>query len=450
MNYRVNRSDESMSDGMALFTLPPTDVSCESRETWHYTSKNQIDDNIMLFVIDVPPGFMVKTDEIQLCMKGKVVQGNGSAVPAMPATDYSKAAITAAETAALKAADVFPCNLLQSSMFQRVTIRIQDKTVDVCEYPYQAFVDVMFDASPQGTMTREMMRGVFGQSSLKDDVSINKTSDAYDSRARFLSLKTTESQEFEMRGPIWADILKQERPLLGNIRIIIELERNRSERIMNSIKPSADFRFQVTDSRLQVPVMRLRADINAANEAVLKNTQALYPYEKCCVKKFYVASGRYSFEVEDMHQGSVASEITVFMVPSANYNGNYAKDFLRLSNGKVKSIGFKIDNLPTPGPAMKLKYEADARASFLGDAVEAIVKSKPDSAWNSNHQFELPFFHFNLRNTNNRNVLPLVRKGLTKLEMTFASPLTENVILFVLAKFPAVLQVDAERNVTLV
>ena len=358
--YKLQNSDEAMSDAMALFTLPPTDVSCESRETWYYTSKNPIDDNILLYVVDVPPGFMVKTDDIQLCMTGKVVNGDGTDMEIMPDTLWSQDPITEAEKTALLKSDVYPSNLLHSSMFKRVTIRIQDKTIDVCDYPYQAFVDVMLDNSPRGTATREMMQGVFGHGPSEDGRSINKSHTKYDSRARFLSLKSVESREFEMRGPVFADILMQPRPLLGNIRMVFEFERNPSNKILSSLKTDADFKFEVTDAKLHVPLMRLRADINAASEDMLrKNIPALYPYEKCCTKKFYLSSGRFSFDAEALFQDNVPSELTVFMVPSANYNGAYTKEFLRFVNEKVKSVGFKIDNIPTPGPAMKLMSYRD-------------------------------------------------------------------------------------------
>jgi hypothetical protein len=196
----------------------------------------------------------------------------------MPATLWSKDPITEPEKTALLKSDVYPSNLLHSTMFKRLTIRIQDKTIDVCEYAYEAFVDVMMDNSPHGTATRELMQGVFGHRPSADGRSMNKSHTKYDSRAKYLAMKSVESRVFEMRGPVFADILTQPRPLLGNIRMVFEFERNPSNKILSSLKTDADFKFEVTDAKLHVPLMRLRADINAASEEMLrKNIPALYP-----------------------------------------------------------------------------------------------------------------------------------------------------------------------------
>ena len=306
----------------------------------------------------------------------------------------------------------------------------------------------MFDFSPAANVMIDLMRG--GRSTAKrDNASINASNTAYDSVGRMRSDALIESREFEMRGPVAMDIFKQEKPLLGKTRVLIELERNSPEKVLNSIKPNADFKLEITHCKLEVPVLRMRTDIEEANESMLQKRPALYPFEKSCIKKYYLASGIYSYEIEDMWQNFIPSELKVFMIPSANYNGSYKLNFMKLVNNKVKSVGFKVDNTPMPGEAMSLKYGADLHQSLLGDAVSAISMAYPEAQWSANYQFRLPVFVFDLRNTSSRNVLPLVRKGLSKLEVKFETPLAENCILFVSAKFPAVMKLDSNRRVTL-
>ena len=205
---------------------------------------------------------------------------------------------------------------------------------------------------------------------------------------------------------------------------------------------------QITQCKLEVPVHRMRNDINEANEMMLQKRPALYPFERTCLKKFYLNSGIYNFEIEDMYQGIIPSQITIFMIPSANYNGAYNLNFMKLVNNKINTIGFKVDNIPMPGVAMSLKYGVDTNSSMLGDAVSAIANAYPEARWTINTQHQLPIFVFDLRNTASRNLLPLVRKGLSKLEVKFETPLAANSILFVSAKFPAVMTLDGNRRVT--
>ena len=283
----------------------------------------------------------------------------------------------------------------------------------------------------------------------KDNASMNTTNDKYDSTARIRSEVIKESREFEMRGPLAIDVFKQEKPLLGKTRLTIELERNPPQKTLNSIKTNADFKLEITACKLEVPVLRMRSDIEEANEMMLTKRPALYPYERTCIKKFYLTSGIYSFETEDLFQGIIPSVVTVFMIPSANYNGAYNLNYTKLVNNKINSIGFKVDNTPMPGAAMSLKYGVDTSQSMLGDAVSAVSNVYPEASWSANTQKRLPLFVFDLRNTSNRSLLPLVRKGLSKLELKFDSPLAANSILFVSARFPAVMTLDGDRRVTL-
>jgi hypothetical protein len=446
--YRMEHSDEAMSDEMDFFNIPPTVVSCENREKWYYNSKNPLNDNIMLFDLEIPSGFMVDTRNIMLQMKGKVLNGDGTNIPAMPSVSWKKADITEAEKTSLRAADVYLENLLHSTMFKRVSVRIQDKTIDSCDYALQTYVDLMLDFSPTADVNIDLMKG--GRSVTKrDNASISNTSDAYDSTAMIRSVAMKESKEFEMRGPVAIDVFKQEKPLLGNSRITIELERNPPQKILNSIKPSADFKLEITQCKLEVPVLRMRRDIEEANEMMLLKRPALYPFERTCIKKFYLSSGIFSFETENLCQDIIPSQVTVFMMPSANYNGAYNLNFIKLKNNKINSIGFKVDNTPMPGRAMSLKFGSKTTDSMLGDAVSAVANAYPEARWTANTQRRLPFFVFDLRNTSSRNLLPLIRKGLSKLEIKFESTLAENSILFVSAKFPAVMSFDGNRRVTL-
>ena len=133
----MEHSDEAMSEEMDFFNIPPTVVSCENREKWYYSSKNPLNDNIMLFDVEIPSGFMLDTSKIMLLLRAKVVKGDGEDIPSMPTTSWTKAAITEAEKTALYAADVYHENLLHSTMFKRVSVRIQDLTMDSCDYALQ-------------------------------------------------------------------------------------------------------------------------------------------------------------------------------------------------------------------------------------------------------------------------------------------------------------------------
>ena len=48
-NLRMVKSDETISEKMSIFTVPPTDVSSEGKRIMTVSNKNPPTDNVVLF-----------------------------------------------------------------------------------------------------------------------------------------------------------------------------------------------------------------------------------------------------------------------------------------------------------------------------------------------------------------------------------------------------------------
>ena len=81
-NLRMIKSEEALCERMSLFTVPPTDVSSESKGLLVVSNKNPLTDNVVLFEIEVSGGHMIIPNEIEMEIVGHIANGDGTDVPA--------------------------------------------------------------------------------------------------------------------------------------------------------------------------------------------------------------------------------------------------------------------------------------------------------------------------------------------------------------------------------
>ena len=79
---------------------------------------------------------------------------------------------------------------------------------------------------------------------------------------------------------------------------------------------------QYTDLSRTELYVRLKIENSAGN--VLKEHNALYPYQKTDVRTKHLAKGSYGETLEDIYQGQVSSRLIVGFVESEAYNGSFS------------------------------------------------------------------------------------------------------------------------------
>ena len=137
------------------------------------------------------------------------------------------------------------------------------------------------------------------------------------------------------------------------------------------------------------------------------------------------------------------------MVPSENYHGTYITDPFAFKHNYVKSAEIRVDNKIVGGKGMSLTITDDVRTSHINEAYCALVDSYPKM--NLTREKWLNFFpalHFNIKRTYSDDVMPQMGKGLTKVNITYDNSLAEDTIVLMIAEFPALMEIDGIRNVT--
>ena len=157
-----------------------------------------------------------------------------------------------------------------------------------------------------------------------------------------------------------------------------------------------------------------------------------------------MSSGSFHFEHNNTWNGNVPSKIIVLMVSSENYNGSYETDPFCFEHNYVNHAAFTVDNVPESGLVMELNITEKEETSKIMDPYFALLKCYPNMRLTRKQWLEIfPAFHFDINMQHTDDVLPLIRKGLTKIFFKFAKPLVKDTTFIILASFPGLLEIDS-------
>ena len=106
-------------------------------------------------------------------------------------------------------------------------------------------------------------------------------------------------------------------------------------------------------------VQRIDGGHMMAHEKMIKMEPAIYPYLKSDIKTTSIASGQYSFSVDDVFQGLVPCKLIVGLASSAAYMGDYRKNLFYFRKLRLLSLGFYVDGQSYPSQPLRPNYEAN-------------------------------------------------------------------------------------------
>ena len=138
------------------------------------------------------------------------------------------------------------------------------------------------------------------------------------------------------------------------------------------------------------------------------------------------------------------------MVASENYNGSYETDPFCFEHHFVNYAAFSVDNVPDPGLTMNLKINEQEETSKIMDPYYSLLKCYPKMNLTRQQWLNIfPAFHFDINMQHTDEILPLIKKGMTKILFKFDKALEKDTTFIGLARFPGLLEIDSARNISL-
>lgn len=458
--FKLANSLGAYPPNMAFFNPPVTDIGTNDCEIIAHSIQNRLDDTRVVIEITGNRNQLIDLKGITANIKAKIVNEDGTNVNAMPDGLWSPDPITGVDNETKenerknsqnlrKTADIWPINNLYYSIFKDATMTLQGVKIFENDIAYKALFDTI--VNNEFDVNKTIMTQFYVPASEKSESSqsIIMNHPKMNVDGFLLYQYTMRSNEIEMCGSLPFDICKQGKLLLSHVDLKLELIKHYSDFFLRHPHNMNRYRLKITDFKLMVPFITVSPDVEIAQAEILKDNPALYPYINKKITVHSVKNGCFFFEHINTWNGDVPSKLTILMVPSENYHGSYITDPFGFEHNYVKSAEIRVDNKIVGGKGMSLTITDDVRTSHINDAYCALIDSYPKmkltrEQWINN----FPALHFNIKRTYSDDVMPQMGKGLTKVNITYDNPLAEDTIVLMIAEFPALMEIDGIRNVT--
>lgn len=419
-------SDDTFPTELDLFQTPPTNTTCEKINFVNYRPHGQFLEGCPLeFTIPSGGTQYIDLKRTFLKLKFKITKGNNEN---LVLTD-----------------SVASINLPLHTMFSRVEVYFNQKLVSGGDvfYPYKAYLETLLDYGREAKETQLSSAGFHKDTAVFMESFIDNKNDGFFKRRT----ETIDGKVWQLEGPLMSDICQQERYILNNVEITFKLYPTTREFFILTDKNISGLKHKITDAFLQVAMITPSPWILVAHKQALDRGNAVYPYMRTDVKTLSITRGEYGFTIEDVYQGMIPKELVIAMVTSKSLNGTFSSNPLNLHHFNISSLSVIIDGQPCPTQPLSLNFTTNEILDGYSSLFRGLDKDSKDVGCDiTSHEYRHGYcmFVFNLLPG---DYLPLIRKANVRIEGRFSSPLSENINIILLAKFPSTLEIDRERNI---
>ena len=306
--------------------------------------------------------------------------------------------------------------------------------------------DVMFDSNCLDEKTaltsqlyyRDMSSNMNGAPIVIDETTINA---GLNMRYTY----TCDGQTVDMEGPLYFDMAQQSKLLLNGVALHFKLWPNRSEFKLMAFDDEK-YKIEIVEAKLNISMVKVAPTLLLAHASTLNNHVAIYDYTKSHLISYQIPANTYQFMQDDIFQSNIPLSLCVGIVSSEAFAGDYSKNPFNFEHWDVKSVGLFIDGKCQPSSR---PINVDYGNKMYMEGYNSILQPNGKGLRIDRGEYMkgYTFYNFNIDPRYNNDMGAPIKKGLTRIEIYFASPTPQALTIILYAKSPSQLKIDGVRNV---
>lgn len=244
--------------------------------------------------------------------------------------------------------------------------------------------------------------------------------------------------------PLRLDISSAETFLLDNVELRIRLD----------LQPNAfcflthqDIRYQYKIEMAKLHVETIIAESNALlslNQRMLSDgTSVEYIIDRPAIKTQILMNGSSGISVDDVFTGLIPSKLYVFMIAQDSLRGSYSRNPLHLAHCDLKNIRLDING--NSYSYLTGEFPDQSTHFFINSLLN--INSKETGLTRKNFINGRTILVFDLGTSNSSDTIEIERRGNLRLELETRTPVTENVVLFMVGVLNGVIFINSSRAV---
>lgn len=356
---------------------------------------------------------------------------------------------------------VGPVNNLFHSLFKQVDVTVGGQlvtpTVDQY-YHYKAYFDTLLGSDTVSQMSNLQSAlwykdtpGVFDDTDVDYGLNLGLIN-----RSTF----TDGGAEVELSGPLLVEICQQGKFLINGVKVRIKMYPNSDEFLLMCTDLDRKYRVEITDAVYKCCYVKPDPGIIIEQQETLnEKIIALYPFTKSHYGVTQIAKGLSQHSDTNMFSGAVPEQVYVAFTSSKASDGSYQKNGYNFTHNNCSSVEIQVENISVPGKPLSMNYDEDQylegyNSLFIGgryssDSKGLSIERLDYPKGNAIYRFAITPPTEKTEEDQLGEVTNLMKKGNVTFTVKFSQPLLETVSCHVYAKFPAVLQVDENKAVTI-
>ena len=428
---------------ISLFYKPMIDDTILRREWIEYRPVGELSSNAAIeFNIAGNSTKYIDLKNTTLKIKCRILKADGTKLP----------------SSAVKGAESIPndskvgcVNLFLQSMFSQVDVSLQQIIISAdisTRYGLKAYIDTILNYGTQAGETK-LSSQLFAKDAgdLDDSNPITGTNSGLLLRQD----KTEGSKYVDLQGPIYIDICQQDRYILNGVSINFKFWPSDIKFKLMSSNPKPEYKIDIQSAVLQVCMLELNPSVMVGHAEALKHQPARYYFEKSNIKTYAIATGQYSFTIEDLYQGNIPTKVVIGFVKSSSLAGSFSENPFNFQTLNLNFLSYYVNGQSYPAAPLCPNYKNDNYITsyltlFNGDYSE---NAGPNISW-SEYKKGYCLYVIDLCKNQCENFIENKVKGHSRIEIKFSEALTQSTTVIIYAKFPAVLEINESRTINVI
>lgn len=243
-----------------------------------------------------------------------------------------------------------------SSLFQDAFLTMGDKQVEGGQhcYPYNGYLSSVLQFHPSAKKTHMTAWGWFEDEPGEFDVATNEG-------IKFRAKETASSKVWELMGPLFFDLSRQNRFLLPQTDVRIKLLPAKAEFALQVFDPSCKdtFSYKITKCVLHVRRMRVNNAVLSGHNVGLEKNNAKYLVNHFDITSFAVTKGSLNIIKDRLFPSQSPKMLVIGMLEHEAFNGNLKKSPFNFQHFNLNKIGLYRDGELVPGQIFTPDYDND-------------------------------------------------------------------------------------------
>ena len=428
-------SAPSTKTELDLFTVPPTQVAIR-KSFWSEIQLQNPCTNTGPYEFKISPdSFMLDMSKNYIYFRIRIIKDDGAVCSSIINKE-----------GAVQGDKVVPINLLAKTFFKQMKIFLNAKLISDSgdKYAYRALLESKLNFDDGNKKTQLQAAGYYKDSNNLNLMENGSLQYIYD---RFKSC-----QWVELMAPIHADLFLQERYLLNQCDLRLEMYRNTDNFcLIDLAKSDNNYKIEVQDMKLFIKKVEIAESISLAIENMLSNTSAKYPIRRTQLTTIHITENRRSTPLNSLFNGPSPRRIVVGMVKAEASRGSNITSPFNFENFGISEIKITSGTVTVPSTPDQLNFDANLYIRAFAQMFEGLGiagNDKGNAITLQDFKNGSTFFVFELgADGADDSYWELIREATTSLEILFGKPLPEGgVECIIYAEFDSLLMIDHTRQ----